>query len=94
MVQDLISQLKIMLETSRNMKETFRQIASARKNLDPVLRHDMLHHAMLQDQIPEQYSDESENDYKIRLLQLRRRLDESNRLAGCVLMMFSSIGNQ
>ncbi len=93
MVSDLIAQLKILLNTSRQMKESLRQIATAEKSLDPVLRHDILHHCMLQDQIPEQYTDESENDYKIRLLQIRRRLDESNRLAGCVLMMFEMINN-
>ena len=61
------------------------------EDYDPIFRHDIIHHCMLVEKMPERFDDEDDFNYKTRLLQCRRRMDEQNRLGGCLIMAIEQL---
>lgn len=86
-MDDLMDQLRWMLELNFRQKSQINEEVMSHRDWSPVLRHDLMHHVLVTERMPDRLDGESDFDYQTRLLQLRRRLDEQNRLAGCILMM-------
>lgn len=85
-LEDLIKQLVVMIDINTKQKEELLAYVKQNPQLDPIFRHDIIHHCLLMEKLPERYDNESDFDFKSRVLQCRRRMDEQNRLAGCLLM--------
>lgn len=92
-LNDLLKQLAVLLEINGSQKEKLRDFVRSHDDYDPIFRHDIIHHCMLMEKLPERFDDENDFDYKTRLLQCRRRMDEQNRLGGCLLMAIDEIEN-
>lgn len=92
-LNDLLKQLAVLLEINGSQKEKLRDFVRSHDDYDPIFRHDIIHHCMLIERLPERFDDENDFDYKTRLLQCRRRMDEQNRLGGCLLMAIDEIEN-
>ena len=93
LLEDLVKQLKTLLEINVSQKEKLLDFVRSYEDYDPIFRHDVIHHCMLIEKLPERLNDESDFEYKSRLLQCRRRIDEQNRLGGCLIMAIDEIEN-
>jgi hypothetical protein len=85
-LNDLLKQLAVLLEINGSQKEKLLEFVRSHEDYDPIFRHDIVHHCMLIEKLPERFDGENDFDYKTRLLQCRRRMDGQNRLGGCLLM--------
>ena len=85
-LNDLLKQLAVLLEINGSQKDKLLKFVRIHEDYDPIFRHDIIHHCMLVEKMPERFDDEDDFNYKTRLLQCRRRMDEQNRLGGCLLM--------
>ena len=85
-LEDLTKQLKLMIDINTSQKEKLLEFARSHNEYDPIFRHDIVHHCLLIEKMPERFDNEKDFDFKTRLLQCRRRMDEQNRLGGCLLM--------
>ncbi len=92
-LNDLIKQLTTMLEINCSQKEKLLDFVKTHQEYDPIFRHDIVHHCMLIEKMPERYDDEGDFEFKTRLLQFRRRMDEQNRLGGCLIMAIEELEN-
>lgn len=90
-LEDLVRQLAVLLEINGSQKERLLEFAKKHDEYDPIFRHDVIHHCMLIEKLPERLNDEDDFAFKTRLLQCRRRIDEQNRLGGCLLMAINQI---
>ena len=86
-LNDLLKQLAVLLEINGSQKDKLLKFVRIHEDYDPIFRHDIIHHCMLVEKMPERFDDEDDFNYKTRLLQCRRRMDEQNRLGGCLLMV-------
>ena len=85
-LNDLLKQLAVLLEINGSQKDKLLKFVRIHEDYDPIFRHDIIHHCMLVEKMPERFDDADDFNYKTRLLQCRRRMDEQNRLGGCLLM--------
>lgn len=85
--KDVCDQIRSMLSIDRDNKTFINGYVMSHNEMDVILRHDLIHYCLMQEQFPTRYDDESEFDYKTRLLYMRRRLESQNRLAGCIAAM-------
>ena len=85
-LNDLLKQLAVLLEINGSQKDKLLKFVRIHEDYDPIFRHDIIHHCMMVEKMPERFDDEDDFNYKTRLLQCRRRMDEQNRLGGCLLM--------
>ena len=85
-LNDLLKQLAVLLEINGSQKDKLLKFVRIHEDYDPIFRHDIIHHCMLVEKMPDRFDDEDDFNYKTRLLQCRRRMDEQNRLGGCLLM--------
>ena len=90
-LNDLLKQLAVLLEINGSQKEKLLGFVRSHEDYDPIFRHDIVHHCMLVEKMPERFDDEDDFNYKTRLLQCRRRMDEQNRLGGCLLMVIEEM---
>ncbi len=90
-LNDLLKQLAVLLEINGSQKDKLLKFVRIHEDYDPIFRHDIVHHCMLIEKLPERFDDEDDFDYKTRLLQCRRRMDEQNRLGGCLLMVIEEM---
>ena len=87
-MENTIQQIESMLAINKNQKEQLLKLVEMHPKWDPILRHNIIHHCMIIESMPEKLENESDFDYRTRLLQCKRRLDEQNRLAECLLIVF------
>lgn len=90
-LKDLVKQLTTMLEINTSQKEQLMEFVRTHHDYDPIFRHDVIHHCLIVEKLPERYDGEDDFGYKTRLLQCRRRMDEQNRLGGCLIMAIDMI---
>ena len=90
-LNDLLKQLAVLLEINGSQKDKLLKFVRIHEDYDPIFRHDIIHHCMLVEKMPERFDDEDDFDYKTRLLQCRRRMDEQNRLGGCLIMAIEQL---
>lgn len=90
-LEDLVRQLAVLLEINGSQKEKLLDFVRSNDEYDPIFRHDVIHHCMLIEKLPDRLNDEDDFAFKTRLLQCRRRIDEQNRLGGCLLMAIDQI---
>ena len=90
-LNDLLKQLAVLLEINGSQKDKLLKFVRIHEDYDPIFRHDIIHHCMLVEKMPERFDDEDDFNYKTRLLQCRRRMDEQNRLGGCLLMVIEEM---
>ena len=90
-LNDLLKQLAVLLEINGSQKEKLLGFVRSHEDYDPIFRHDIIHHCMLVEKMPERFDDEDDFNYKTRLLQCRRRMDEQNRLGGCLIMAIEQL---
>ena len=90
-LNDLLKQLAVLLEINGSQKDKLLKFVRSHEDYDPMFRHDIIHHCMLVEKMPERFDDEDDFNYKTRLLQCRRRMDEQNRLGGCLLMVIEEM---
>ena len=90
-LNDLMKQLAVLLEINGSQKDKLLKFVRIHEDYDPIFRHDIIHHCMLVEKMPERFDDEDDFNYKTRLLQCRRRMDEQNRLGGCLLMVIEEM---
>lgn len=90
-LEDLLKQLTVMVEINSGQKQRLLAFVKEHPEFDPIFRHDIVHHCLLLEKLPERYDGESDFDFKTRLLQCRRRMDEQNRLGGCLLMAIAML---
>ena len=88
---DLLKQLAVLLEINGSQKDKLLKFVRIHEDYDPIFRHDIIHHCMLVEKMPERFDDEDDFNYKTRLLQCRRRMDEQNRLGGCLIMAIEQL---
>ena len=90
-LNDLLKQLAVLLEINGSQKDKLLKFVRIHEDYDPIFRHDIIHHCMLVEKMPERFDDEDDFIYKTRLLQCRRRMDEQNRLGGCLIMAIEQL---
>ncbi len=90
-LNDLLKQLAVLLEINGSQKDKLLKFVRIHEDYDPIFRHDIIHHCMMVEKMPERFDDEDDFNYKTRLLQCRRRMDEQNRLGGCLLMVIEEM---
>ena len=90
-LNDLLKQLAVLLEINGSQKDKLLKFVRIHEDYDPIFRHDIIHHCMLVEKMPERFDDEDDFNYKTRLLQCRRRMDEQNRLGGCLIMAIEQL---
>ena len=90
-LNDLLKQLAVLLEINGSQKDKLLKLVRIHEDYDPIFRHDIIHHCMMVEKMPERFDDEDDFNYKTRLLQCRRRMDEQNRLGGCLLMVIEEM---
>ena len=90
-LNDLLKQLAVLLEINGSQKDKLLKFVRIHEDYDPIFRHDIIHHCMLVEKMPERFDDEDDFSYKTRLLQCRRRMDEQNRLGGCLIMAIEQL---
>ena len=90
-LNDLLKQLAVLLEINGSQKEKLLGFVRSHEDYDPIFRHDIIHHCMLVEKMPERFDDDDDFNYKTRLLQCRRRMDEQNRLGGCLIMAIEQL---
>lgn len=90
-LNDLLKQLAVLLEINGSQKEKLLEFVRSHEDYDPIFRHDIIHHCMLVEKLPGRFDGENDFDYKTRLLQCRRRMDEQNRLGGCLIMAIEQL---
>ena len=90
-LNDLLKQLAVLLEINSSQKDKLLKFVRIHEDYDPIFRHDIIHHCMLVEKMPERFDDEDDFNYKTRLLQCRRRMDEQNRLGGCLIMAIEQL---
>ena len=90
-LNDLLKQLAVLLGINGSQKDKLLKFVRIHEDYDPIFRHDIIHHCMLVEKMPERFDDEDDFNYKTRLLQCRRRMDEQNRLGGCLIMAIEQL---
>ena len=90
-LNDLLKQLAVLLEINGSQKDKLLKFVRIDEGYGASLRHDIIHHCMLVEKMPERFDDEDDLNYKTRLLQCRRRMDEQNRLGGCLIMAIEQL---